>query len=167
LERKLQEIMTRLTAGNTEQQPASSSKLLGQSSIDFVKVAGHQRMQSMFTGSTAIPSLRFSKAVVDGLQDVISKGYVSLEQASVLLQRYRLEAYNFPFVILHPTTGIDLLRRNRPFLLLSILTFAAQDHLDLQRKLEEELKATFATKAIMNGEKSLDLLQGLLVYLNW
>jgi hypothetical protein len=159
--------MTRLNAGEMARNTPTSSRLLTPSSIDSANISEHQWMKNVFTGSPAIPSLRFSNLVVDGLQDVISKGYVTFEQAEILLQRYRLEAYNFSFVVLHSATSIDLLRRKRPFLLLSILTFSAQDYPSLQRKLEEELKVTLATKAIIRGEKSLDLLQGLLVYLNW
>jgi hypothetical protein len=114
-----------------------------------------------------IPVVPFPNVVFDGVQDVISKGYVSYEQAEVSLQAFRSEAYNFPFVVVDPTIPIDILRRKRPFLLLSILMFAAQWSVPLQSKLEEELKESLGKRVIMNGEKSLDLLQGLLVYLNW
>ena len=114
-----------------------------------------------------LPSFQFSNVVFDGFQDAISKGYVTFEQAEISLQIFRAQASNFPFVVVDPTIALDILRRKRPFLLLSILAFAAQSNVELQAKLETELKESLARRLIMNGEKSLDLLQGLLVYLNW
>ncbi|EXJ70962.1 uncharacterized protein A1O5_05955 [Cladophialophora psammophila CBS 110553] len=114
-----------------------------------------------------IPPFQFSNIVFDGFHDAISKGYVSFEQAEVSLQIFRGQACNFPFVVIDPTIGLDIFRRKRPFLLLSILTFAAQSNLALQQKLETELKESLSRRLIVEGEKSLDLLQGLLVYLNW
>jgi hypothetical protein len=37
----------------------------------------------------------------------------------------------------------------------------------LQQSLEQELRSTLCSKVLLDGEKSLDLLQGLLVYLAW
>jgi hypothetical protein len=109
----------------------------------------------------------FSGLLVDGFEDALSKGYVSFEQAEMSLQAFQAQAFNFPFVIVDPRIGVDVLRRKRSFLLLTIITFAASWNVTLQAKLENELKELLCKRLIMKGEKSLDLLQGLLVYINW
>jgi hypothetical protein len=103
----------------------------------------------------------------DDLQDVISKGVVDFEQAEESVRFFQTKAPNFPFVLVSPQTSLDLLRREHPFLLLSILAFGAQANLALQNKLELELRESLSKKVIVNGERSLDLLQGLLIYLTW
>jgi hypothetical protein len=103
----------------------------------------------------------------DESQDVIGKGIISYEKAETLLRGYGTHAPNFPFVVLSPTVSLDFLRHEKPFLLLSILTMESTSNLPLQDVLEAELRETLGRKVIFNGEKSLDLLQGLLIYLAW
>lgn len=161
LENKIEGILTRLSSGDS---------LLQQPSNPFIQVSKSPYPPSAnttFEIPLKLPNFQFSNVVFDGFQDSISKGYVSFEQAELSLQAFQAQASNFPFVVVDPTIGLDILRRKRPFLLLSILTYAASWNLSLQRQLETELKASLCKKVIMDGEKSLDLLQGLLVYLNW
>ena len=103
----------------------------------------------------------------DDIQDVVSKGVVSFEQAEEFLQFFRTRACNFPFVLVSPQTSLDSLRREKPFLLLSILAFSAQDNRMLQQTLELEIREQLSRRVIVNGEKSMDLLQGALIYLCW
>jgi len=105
--------------------------------------------------------------VFDDIQDVISKGVVTFDLAERSLQLFRTKACNFPFVVISEQASLDFLRRERPFLLHSILTFGAQADLKLQRTLELELRESLSKKVIVNGEKSIDLLQGILLYLAW
>jgi hypothetical protein len=103
----------------------------------------------------------------DESQDVIGKGIISYEKAETFLRAYGTHAPNFPFVVISPTISLDFLRREKPFLLLSILTIGSTSNLPLQDILEAELRETLGRKVIFHGEKSLDLLQGLLIYLAW
>ena len=103
----------------------------------------------------------------DDLQDVISKGLVNFDEAEESVRYFQTKAPNFPFVLVSPQTSLDLLRRERPFLLLSILAFGTQKNQSLQNKLEVELRESLSKRVIVNGEKSLDILQGLLIYLTW
>jgi hypothetical protein len=103
----------------------------------------------------------------DEFQDVIGKGIISYDKAETLLRSYGTHAPNFPFIVLSPSDSLDSLRREKPFLLLSILTIASTSNLPLQDLLEAELRETLGRKVIFNGEKSLDLMQGLLIYLAW
>ncbi|KAI9737968.1 MAG: hypothetical protein M1834_009338 [Cirrosporium novae-zelandiae] len=100
-------------------------------------------------------------------EDVIQKGIINFESANLLLQMFHLESTNFPFILLPPNTSLQSLRIEKPFLLLSILAMASQDKPNLHALLESELRRVLGTKVIVKGEKSLDLLQGLMVYLAW
>jgi hypothetical protein len=103
----------------------------------------------------------------DSYNDVISRDFISLNRAEESLNHFRAQAYNCPFVILSPTMSLEYLRRHKPFLLLSILLFGEGSNVKLQRVLELELRETLSRKAVVKAERSIDLLQGILVYLAW
>jgi hypothetical protein len=103
----------------------------------------------------------------DDVEDVISKGMLSYQEAQDSLRAFRTKACNFPFVIVPSHISLDFMRREKPFLLLAILASGAQETFKLQKTLELELIEQLSGKAVVNGEKSSDLLQGILVYLGW
>ena len=98
---------------------------------------------------------------------MIDKGLLSFQEADELLQIYRVASSDFPFVYVDPTATLESLRWDKPFLILSILVMASPRARSLQVLLEKELREVLAQKVIVEGELSLDLLQGLLVYLAW
>ena len=101
-------------------------------------------------------------------EDPISSGMVSLEDARLLLETYKLTMTpHFPCVIIQDTETVETLRSNKPFLLLSILTAASYEKFLLQRALGRGLKKQIATRMIIRGEISFELLQGLLVLVAW
>ncbi len=102
----------------------------------------------------------------DIMKDVIGRGLVGFQEAEGLVQSFRTYAYRAPFVLL-PDTNLDTLRREKPFTLLNALAMAAHTNMNLQDILEREIRESLSQKLIMTGEKSLDLLQGLLLYLTW
>lgn len=99
---------------------------------------------------------------------MISKSIITFDLAEEFLNDFK-EKYqaSFPFVVVPEHMSLDMLRRERPFLLLSVLTCAAQNQFKLQDALELELRESLGRKVHVLGEKSLDLLQGVLVYLAW
>jgi hypothetical protein len=101
------------------------------------------------------------------LVDVISKGIIGFEEAEYFVQDFKDYAFQFPFVIILPHENLDSIRRDRPFVLLSILAVTSQFKQGLQAAIEKELREFFAKKVIVDGVKTLDLLQGLLLYLAW
>ncbi|TVY15966.1 Transcriptional regulator WAR1 [Lachnellula arida] len=114
----------------------------------------------------SIPSTT-SFTIFDDLQDVIARGLVTLEKAEDSVQHFRNTASNSPFVIISPDTSIDYLRRQKPFLLLTVLAMATINNMKLQKLLDQEIRDTLGRRVFMSGEKSLDLLQGILIYLTW
>ncbi|KAL6799301.1 hypothetical protein GGI42DRAFT_327356 [Trichoderma sp. SZMC 28013] len=98
-------------------------------------------------------------------QDVVAKGFLTTDEAKQLLADFAAASEEFSPVLLPSEASLDYLRLERPCLLLGILTACARDH--LQTRLEIEFRKMLADRVIVNAEKNLDLLQGLLVYLTW
>lgn len=102
---------------------------------------------------------------VNNRADVIEGGFISVGMAEGLLQIYRDQSCNFPFI--HVPQSLATFRQEKPFLLLSVLAMALRNDRKLQESLEHKLREELSQKVIMEGQKSMDLLQGLLVYLAW
>jgi hypothetical protein len=66
-----------------------------------------------------------------------------------------------------PDATVPQLSRTSPFLLLAIMNSAAIDDPHLYHQIEHEFKRVLSGKIIVEGKKSLDFLQGLLVYIAW
>jgi hypothetical protein len=100
--------------------------------------------------------------------DIIDRGIITIEAANDLLQRFISTLCNyFPFVALPPWTTAETLRHESPFLFLSIIASASSSNFPLQRRLAKEIHKYVASKMIVEGEKNMDLLQGILVHLAW
>ncbi|KAL1649921.1 hypothetical protein SLS58_001297 [Diplodia intermedia] len=73
----------------------------------------------------------------------------------------------FPFVIIPPDATVQTLRDTKPFLLKSIIVVASIQDLAKQRALGHALMAELTTQLLIQGRRSVDLLQGILVWLAW
>lgn len=91
---------------------------------------------------------------------------LSIDAADGLLQRFRDMASYFPFYVL-PThaTALKMCKEN-PFTLLSALA-AATSSKKLQKSLGSRFKTCALHAVMIDNERSLDLLNGFLVYLAW
>jgi hypothetical protein len=86
----------------------------------------------------------------------------------VLLDRYqRLMAPNMPFVVLPLGTSASSLAKTEPFLMHAIRVVTYFHNTSQQQVLAKDLMRQICERLLMNGEKSLGLLQGLLIFLNW
>ncbi|RAL13912.1 fungal specific transcription factor domain-containing protein [Aspergillus homomorphus CBS 101889] len=102
------------------------------------------------------------------LKDVIDKGVLTINAANLLLHEYRTTLMPYcPFVIIPPHATAANLRKEKPFLFLTILTAALYDNMPLQRTLEVEVKRIISKCMIFDGSMSFEILQGLLVHLAW
>ncbi|PVH86167.1 hypothetical protein DL98DRAFT_582755 [Cadophora sp. DSE1049] len=89
-------------------------------------------------------------------------------EASFLLLEYRTQqADQLPFVVIPPDATSESLRRERPMLWKAIMTAASYQHPLRQEALGWKLMEEFASRIMLRAEKSLDLLQALLVHLTW
>lgn len=100
--------------------------------------------------------------------DAFDLGYVSLDQAEQLCDRYRREyQQRFPFVLLPKESSVRLLQQKRPLLLQAILVSTSWQDRTLQLFMEKRFLKDLSARAFLNEENSLDMLQSLLVYLAW
>ena len=91
---------------------------------------------------------------------------ISFVHMQMLVDIYRTMSDYFPFVTLPKECSCRDLLQQRPMLMFAVLTVASSDSVLLQLALSREFRKV-ATVKIMNGEKSLDLLQGLIVFVAW
>ena len=107
---------------------------------------------------TAVPE-------VSGLSDFILG--VKLQDAETRLRLFKTDlASHFPFVIV-PDGSVENLYRLRPVLVMGIIVAASFRSLSQQRVLAGNLLEYLSLHVLLRGEKSLDLLQGLLILAAW
>lgn len=99
--------------------------------------------------------------------DVIQMGIITDQEAEVLLNAASSEYGVCPWVAVPSSLPLNRFRRERPFLLLSLLSLASRKQVASHEPLERELKKVLSAKIIMDDGPDLDLLQGMLVYLAW
>jgi hypothetical protein len=92
---------------------------------------------------------------------------LSSKEAGNHLTRYQDLCGYFPFVLLPENWTLTLMLRNHRFLLLGVLSAMSASNLELHSSLDAEFRRVFSEKVVIHGEKSLDILQGLLVYIAW
>jgi hypothetical protein len=101
-------------------------------------------------------------------RDVIDDGWLDMEAASRYLEMFRtVMVHRFPFVVISPSVTAQGLRETKPFLFLTVLAAASYENMPLQRRLGGEIKHVVSSRMIFGGEASIELLQGLLIYLAW
>jgi hypothetical protein len=97
--------------------------------------------------------------------DPVESGIISKAVASTLLDEFKTSFVSqFPFVVVPSNTGADDLRKNKPFLFLAIMAVTTYRNPLIQKALAIKLKAEIANRIIERSHKSLEILQGLLVY---
>ncbi|KAH8881850.1 hypothetical protein GQ53DRAFT_734611 [Thozetella sp. PMI_491] len=101
--------------------------------------------------------------------DPVESGLISMQEAHELYQRYVSDLVpQRPMVVFSPTMDAPTLRRTRPTLFLAVLAAAATTLPgDLGRKITEMAHKVYADMITMQGEKSLELVQAVLVTTNW
>lgn len=98
--------------------------------------------------------------------DVIDQQLLSMDMATGLFDFFNERmAPHFPAVVFPPGTTAQEIRKTRPTLFLAILAAASggTSHPDLRCALQKETKKAFAERIIVGSEKSLELVQALLV----
>jgi hypothetical protein len=101
-------------------------------------------------------------------EDVISRNLLDEETAERYLDIFRTKLTpHFPFVVVPPGISVKQLRQKKQLLCLAILASASYENMPLQRALGAEFKKAVASRMIIGGEISFELLQGLMVFLAW
>ncbi|RFU79745.1 alpha beta-hydrolase [Trichoderma arundinaceum] len=90
------------------------------------------------------------------------------DQANKLMEFYRNAlAFHTPFILIPGEKTAQDLYNDSPFLLRAILFSASYDNPSQQHYLEKDIMKYISDHLILKGERSIDLLQGLLVYITW
>ncbi|KAJ4050268.1 hypothetical protein NW761_005061 [Fusarium oxysporum] len=105
---------------------------------------------------------------LQGTVDVVDRGFISLAEAQTLLDNYRNKAVqHFPFVPISSETTVASLRATKPFLFMCIMATMKFDNCSIQRQIGEEIRNQAHQRVLMQSESTLEILQGLLIYLAW
>lgn len=143
--------------------------------LPFIAETGSDSWPEAVNAVGAIPKIFQSEALSafdlyapkDRLKDAISKGIIDYQDAKERIRDFRSKTRRCPFVVIPANMSLETLRRERPFLLLAILAFTTDHNARLQNRLKLELREVLSRRMVVDGEKSLDLLQGLMVYITW
>lgn len=99
-------------------------------------------------------------------RDIIDKGYIDQDSAYRAFERYTSHSCHYsPFVMFPPTTTPEDLRRQKPTLFTAIVLAGLGNMAD--PRISHELVYDFAVRVVYRGERSLELCQSLLVYINF
>lgn len=101
--------------------------------------------------------------------DVVDRKLLSMEMAATIFNHYIEDMVpHFPAVVFPAGTTAEDVRRKKPTLFLAILAAASgTSHPDLHKALYKEISRTFAERVMINGEKSLELVQSLILCTMW
>lgn len=73
----------------------------------------------------------------------------------------------FPFVTIPENSSMAAISADHPFLFLSILAVASSRKPRLHQRINYKFCRVPSDRLIVHGEKNLDYLKGLLVYIAW
>lgn len=100
--------------------------------------------------------------------DLVVRGIITIDTAAQLLDRYNYQmAPHFPGVVFPPHLTADELRKTKPVLFLAIMAAASSGTPEIRRVAFRELMQTFADRIVIVGEKSIELVQSLIVAVMW
>ena len=166
----IQNVITTLPTPNKEDtsiQPNNDKVYGHDTSMKVIQDALQDRTSESHADFTSLEALNIPEVETADASNFFTHSILSYERATVLLSIFRSMSIYFPFVLIPAEASIESLSEDKPFLFLAMMTAASSEDKPLQELLDRELRTTLSTKVILEGEKSIDLLQGLLVYLAW
>ncbi|KAJ5128283.1 hypothetical protein N7448_002001 [Penicillium atrosanguineum] len=171
-----------------EEQPASGRWLSGDSHVAGNKRSHDELLASQYSLSDSPPTEQIHKPSVskwrgpfagetappkveaaNEFADVVDKGLIDIETANLAFDHYvNKMAVEMPMVVFRPETTMEDVRRDKPTLFLSIIaTAVGKFNKDAQLPLVTETYKVIADRVIIKGEKSLELIQAILVSAIW
>ena len=102
-------------------------------------------------------------------EDVVGRGFLSMKDAAILYQKFTDEAVQHCSIVIAPKglTAMEA-RRNKSMLFLAIIAAMAATHdPSLGYRLNQEITKVYADRIFLQGEKSLEMMQSLLVSAYW
>lgn len=92
---------------------------------------------------------------------------LSIDAADGFLNRFRTMTSYFPFFVVPTNANVLTMCKERPFVLVAALAAATSSDRKLQNTLGEKFRTGALHTIMVHNERSLDLLNGMLVYLAW
>ncbi|CAG8425877.1 unnamed protein product [Penicillium salamii] len=92
---------------------------------------------------------------------------ISLDAAEGYVGQFHKMTSYFPFVVLPIDATVSNLCTERPFALVAALTAAASEDRKLQKSLGDKFRIRALHAIMIDNDRSLDLLNGILIYLAW
>ncbi|EXJ93982.1 hypothetical protein A1O1_02375 [Capronia coronata CBS 617.96] len=94
--------------------------------------------------------------------------FIKDDEATIILDAFRADmAPYFPFVVIASEQTVHELRQLKPFLFMAVMTIGCRHDTARQKALAAKAREIISHKMLIDGEQSLDLLQGLLVFIAW
>lgn len=120
---------------------------------------------------TASPMTGFptpSSSHSHSIQSLHAKPQFNLDSAESLLALFGRMLSHFPCINLQPEDTVLSLAASRPFVLLAILAAVSGSRtLQGHSLYDEEFRKVLGLKFVAGGERSIELLQGTLIYCAW
>ncbi|RDW65074.1 hypothetical protein BP6252_10725 [Coleophoma cylindrospora] len=159
LEEKLDSLVSLIKAGGMPNAPTNGQSDGGPSSRN-----GDLYRSPMLT-PTDSPMASQQRSPSSGIDDAAVE--ISPVDAEEYLANFRtLNLKYFPFCYISPAAGAQQLRQERPFLWLCIMAVSSKSK-PQQQLLTSKIRQTVAQEIVVNSEKNIDLLLGLLVFIGW
>lgn len=98
---------------------------------------------------------------------LISQGFLSTEDIDRYIGHFREMSSFFPFVTIPYDAIVYSMLKDRPLLLHAALTVATSSEVHLQKTLERNFKELMLRQLVLEAQKSIDLLQSILIYVAW
>jgi hypothetical protein len=182
LEAKLNELIARVDQSQVSRDESASGRKEGRVGDSPCTNSTLQSRDSCFSLPTAgsIPGSGLDFAtpldlyagyprinIDQSLPEVLLACGLSIDTADGYLLQFRNMSAYFPFVIIPNEATVLSMSQDRPFLCLAALAAATSLEKNLQKSLEQSFRVAILQKIMLDGERNLDLLNGLLVYLAW
>ena len=101
--------------------------------------------------------------------DVVGRGFLSMKDAAYLYQKFTDDAVQHCSIVIAPK-GLSAMeaRRSKPMLFLAIIAaMAATNDNSLGYRLNQELTKVYADRVFLQGERSLETMQSLIISAYW
>ncbi|EXA40195.1 hypothetical protein FOQG_01262 [Fusarium oxysporum f. sp. raphani 54005] len=109
-----------------------------------------------------------SSSHTHSIQSFHAKPQFNLDSAESLLVSFRGMLVHYPVIVLRPDETVASLAATRPFVLLAILAAASGSRtLQGHTLYDDEFRKVLGLKFVASGERSMELLQGILIYCAW
>lgn len=134
---------------------------------------GYTSHASDTPGSFSGPSFTATSAFTPYLNDgatpeiLISLGQLSIGDVEHYVGIFREMCAYFPFMVIAPGASVYTLLKDRPLLLHAVLAVSTSSEVRLQKVLEKSFKEIMLSRLVLEAEKSIDLLQSILICMAW